>query len=172
MPEPYLGEIRMFAGSFAPKHWALCDGQLLQIGSHSALYSLLGTRYGGDGQGSFALPDLRGRLAIAQGKGPGLTNRKNGEKGGAESVTLTQSQLPSHSHSFNAITTKGTSSSPQGKVTAYGEGINFYGSGTQDVSMAPASLKNTGGSNAHTNLMPSLCVNFIISLTGIFPSPV
>lgn len=170
MSEPFVGEIRMFAGSFAPRGWALCDGQLLAVSQNDALFSLLGTIYGGDGRTTFGLPDMRGRLPLHQGTGTGLSTRRLGSKGGSENVTLTTNQIPSHTHNFNATTAAASSSAPQGKVLAKAAGIMPYLAIDQNAGMAATSLANTGGSLHHTNLMPSLCINFIIALVGIYPS--
>ena len=126
MSEPYVGEIRMFAGNFAPRGWAFCDGQLLAVSQNDALFSLLGTIYGGDGRTTFGLPDVRGRVPVHQGTGPGLSQRRLGSKGGSEDVTLTSNQLASHSHDFNANTALADSEMPTGRVVAQGDGVNFY----------------------------------------------
>ncbi len=170
MSEPFVGEIRMFAGNFAPRGWAFCDGQLLAVSQNDALFSLLGTVYGGDGRTTFGLPDLRGRLPIHPGTGPGLSPRRLGAKGGAEKVTLTTNQLASHSHDFNASKAIAEAQSPQGKVLATGLGVNYFNESGQDLSMASNMVANSGGSRSHTNLMPTLCINFIIALFGIYPS--
>ncbi len=170
MSEPFVGEIRMFAGNFAPRDWAFCDGQLLAISQNDALFSLLGTTYGGDGQTTFGLPDLRGRVPLHEGTGPGLSERQLGSKGGAETETLTVNELASHTHDFRASTAAATGAAPQGNVLAEGVGVNFYKSADQDEAMAPGAVATTGGSQPHSNLMPTLCVNFIIALFGIYPS--
>lgn len=170
MSEPFVGEIRMFAGNFAPRGWAFCDGQLLAVSQNDALFSLLGTIYGGDGRTTFGLPDLRGRIPLHAGTGPGLSPRRLGSKGGSERETLTVNQLASHSHDFNANRAAADEVSLQGRVTAMGVGVNLYANANQDVSMASNMIANTGGSQPHTNLMPTLCVNFIIALFGIYPS--
>ncbi|WP_415922250.1 phage tail protein [Tateyamaria sp. SN6-1] len=170
MSEPFVGEIRMFAGNFAPRGWAFCDGQLLAVSQNDALFSLLGTVYGGDGRTTFGLPEMRGRIPLHQGSGPGLTPRRLGSKGGEENVTLTTNQLPSHSHDFRGNTADATSLSPQGNVVAKGVGVNFYRDEGQSVNMASDMVVPAGGSRSHTNLMPTLCVNFIIALFGIYPS--
>ncbi|WP_346897707.1 tail fiber protein [uncultured Roseibium sp.] len=170
MSEPFVGEIRMFAGNFAPRGWAFCDGQLLAVSQNDALFSLLGTIYGGDGRTTFGLPDMRGRIPLHQGHGPGLSERRLGSKGGAETETLTVNQLASHSHSFNANSAPATTSDPMGAVLADVLGYNFYREDGQDTSLAPGAITNTGGSRPHTNLMPTLCVHFIIALFGIYPS--
>ena len=170
MSEPFVGEIRMFAGNFAPRGWAFCDGQLLAVSQNDALFSLFGTIYGGDGRTTFGLPDLRGRIPLHQGTGPGLSNRRLGSKGGSENVTLTTNQLASHTHDFNANTAPATGSAPQGKVLADPSPGQLFRSADQNVSLAATSIANTGGTQPHTNLMPTLCVNFIVALFGIYPS--
>ena len=170
MSEPFVGEIRMFAGNFAPRGWAFCDGQLLAVSQNDALFSLLGTIYGGDGRTTFALPDMRGRIPLHQGTGPGLSPRRIGARGGQETVTLTTNQLPSHSHDFNVNRNPGTSSAPQGKVVAAEAGFPVFRDVDQDVSFASTAITNTGGSRSHTNLMPTLCIHYIIALVGIYPS--
>ena len=171
MSEPFVGEIRMFAGNFAPRGWAFCDGQLLAVSQNDALFSLLGTIYGGDGRTTFGLPDLRGRIPLHQGQGPGLSQRRLGSKSGAENVTLTTNQLASHNHDWNANTAAATGTAPQGKVLADGQaGFRLYNPVNQDTDLASTTIANTGGSQPHTNLMPTLCINFIIALFGIYPS--
>jgi microcystin-dependent protein len=170
MSEPFVGEIRMFAGNFAPRGWAFCDGQLLAVSQNDALFSLYGTIYGGDGRTTFGLPDLRGRIPLHQGHGPGLSERRLGSKGGAEKVTLTTNQLASHSHSWNANTANGTGEAPAGKVLGNPQGMRFWEPANQDVDLASSTIANTGGSQPHTNLMPTLCVHFICALVGIYPS--
>jgi microcystin-dependent protein len=170
MSDPYIGEIRMFAGNYAPQDWAFCDGQLLPISQYDTLFALIGTTYGGDGQTTFALPDLRGRLPIHLGSGPGLSPRQLGEPGGAETVVLTSPQLPVHSHVLYASTSPAGSSSPAGNVTATVSGANIYGAGAPTVAMNAQSVAPSGGSAPHDNVMPYLCLSFIIALYGIFPS--
>ncbi len=170
MSEPFVGEIRMFAGNFAPRGWAFCDGQLLAVSQNDALFSLLGTIYGGDGRTTFGLPDLRGRIPLHQGTGPGLSPRRLGLKGGAEKETLTVNQLASHNHDFNANTAVATDVAPAGKVVAHGVGVNTFAAVAQDTNLASNTISNTGGSQPHTNLMPTLCVHFIVALVGIYPS--
>lgn len=171
MGQPYVGEIRMFAGNFAPAGWALCDGQLLPISENETLFNLIGTTYGGDGQETFALPDLRGRVPIHQGSGPGLTQRTLAEQLGAESATLTVAQIPAHGHALSASGALGTSADPAGQVPARSTNIDLYSGDPPDVNMAAAAIASAGGSQPHENLQPYLCVNFIISLFGIFPTP-
>jgi microcystin-dependent protein len=170
MAQPYVGEIRMFGGNFAPVGWAFCSGQLLPISENETLFQLIGTTYGGDGQDTFALPDLRGRLPIHQGSGPGLSSRILAETGGSETVTLTGNQIPLHNHLAVVSTSAATASSPQGNVIANGT-PNLYLRDVPSDSMNPNSLGISGGNQPHENLMPFLCVSFIISLFGIFPSP-
>lgn len=171
MSEPFVGEIRMFAGNFAPRGWAFCDGQLLAVSQNDALFSLYGTIYGGDGRTTFGLPDMRGRIPLHQGQGPGLSSRRIGSRGGSENETLTTNQLPSHSHTLNANARQDNMTNPQGNVLCdpNPEG-RLYDQVTQDASAATTSVGNTGGTRSHTNLMPTLCVNFIAALFGIYPS--
>lgn len=169
MSEPFVGEIRMFAGNFAPRGWAFCDGQLLAVSQNDALFSLLGTIYGGDGRTTFGLPDMRGRIPIHAGTGPGLAPRLLGAKGGAEKVTLTVNQLPSHSHTLRASTDIPADRSPTGMVTGQTT-TDIYIDDTPVVDMATDTITKVGGSQSHTNLMPYLCVHFIIALFGIYPS--
>ena len=171
MAQPYIGEIRMFGGNFAPLGWAFCDGQLLAIAQNDALFSLIGTTYGGDGQSTFALPDLRGRIPIHQGQGPLLTPRQIGETGGSETVTLTTAQLPTHTHRL-ASGSPASLGDPSGAAVANTGATAIYGTGPANVAMAPTASVSAGGSQPHNNVMPYQCVNFIISLFGIFPSQV
>ncbi|RMF80914.1 MAG: phage tail protein [Chloroflexi bacterium] len=170
MSEPFVGEIRMFAGNFAPRGWAFCDGQLLAVSQNDALFSLLGTIYGGDGRTTFGLPDMRGRIPVHAGNGPGLSPRRLGAKGGQEKVTLTVNQLPSHTHPLNATQGAATDTRPVGNAPAQSAGADIWSTRNVDVNMATQSITTVGGSQAHTNLMPFLCVNFIIALVGIYPS--
>lgn len=170
MGTPYIGEIRMFGGNFAPVGWAYCSGQLQPISENDALFTLIGTTYGGDGEETFALPDLCGRVPIHQGQGPGLTNRVIGEWAGVEQVTLTTNQIPNHTHAMLATTAVGTSLSPEGRVLAtapqharYVESADL--AQTMDVQM----LQPIGGSQPHDNLAPYLVITYIISLFGVFP---
>ena len=172
MSEPYVGEIRMFAGTFAPRGWALCDGQLLAVAENDALFSLLGTIYGGDGRTTFGLPDLRGRLPMHTGTGPGLSSRSMGQKRGSESVSVSTSQVPSHNHEMRASTTPGTQNIPTGGLLASSPGVRLYrpqpptGNNLATNTIGPSA----GGAQSHSNLMPFLCVNFIIALFGVYPS--
>lgn len=173
MSSPYVGEIRIFAGNFAPAGWAFCNGALLPISENDALFNLIGTTYGGDGQSTFALPDLRGRIPIHQGSGGGLSTRQMGETGGTESVTLTVQQIPAHTHTFLGSTDLAAQLSPAGAVIASPTGIDLYRpSATIDQVMASNAIAPDGGSQPHDNMQPFLCVSFIISLFGIFPSQV
>jgi len=170
MSEPFVGEIRMFAGNFAPRGWALCDGQLLAVSQNDALFSLLGTIYGGDGRTTFGLPDMRGRIPVHAGTGPGLSPRRLGAKFGAESVTLTVNQMPSHSHPLQVTTDNGPDANPAGNALAGSTLLEAYADETPVENMANSSVTHVGGSRSHTNLMPFLCINFIIALFGIYPS--
>jgi len=172
MVTPFIGEIRMFAGNFAPRGWALCNGQILPVSQNDALFSLFGTIYGGDGRTTFALPDLRGRVPIHWGNGPGLTSRRIGEKGGAERVTLTADQLPSHKHTLRGTTANATSRDPAGRLLAAGTSTAYGGSqsSADRVNMHSAATGNSGGSQPHDNVMPFQCINYIVALTGVFPS--
>ena len=174
--EPLLGEITMFAGNFAPRGWAQCDGQLLAISQNTSLFSLLGTTYGGDGRSTFALPDLRGRIPVHQGQSPGLTNRVLGEKGGVESVSLTEDQIPAHKHDFKAQAIDGFDDKPEGHVFARNvAGIplfNRIGTSSNLVQLHSESFSEAGESEPHTNMQPYQAVNFIIALVGIYPSRV
>lgn len=167
MSQPYVGEIRMFAGNFAPAGWMFCEGQLLPISEYETLFNLIGTTYGGDGQSTFALPDLRGRLPIHQGNGFTLA-----ETGGVETVTLTVSQIPAHSHPYLATTAAGTTNAPAGNVlgalSVAGSEVYIPAAGTNP--MAANAIGSTGGSQPHDNFQPYLCIDFIISLFGVFPS--
>lgn len=169
MSEPFVGEIRMFAGNFAPRGWAFCDGQLLAVSQNDALFSLLGTIYGGDGRTTFGLPDLRGRVPIHAGQGPGLNNRRLGARGGAENVTLTVNQLPGHSHTIQASADAATGPNPGGEVLAETSSDRSYRDAA-DTALSSNALSSVGGSRSHPNLMPYLCVHFIIALFGIYPS--
>ena len=167
MSEPFIAEIRIFAGNFAPRGWAFCNGQLLPISQNTALFSLIGTTYGGDGRTTTGLPDLEGRAPMHAGHGPGLTNRRLGEKVGAESVVLDEEQMPSHTHQLVGTEEDIDASSP---VDNYlGVGNDLY-STSDGATLAGSSLPNTGGSQAHNNMQPYLALNFIIALQGIYPS--
>lgn len=166
MAQPYVGEIRMFAGNFAPAGWMFCEGQLLPISENETLFQLIGTTYGGDGESTFALPDLRGRVPLHQGNGFILA-----ETGGAEQITLTVQQIAAHSHPLLATSATGTENSPTGNVLSNSPNISIYIEDPTTVNMSPSAISSVGGSQPHNNFQPYLCVNFIISLFGIFPSP-
>lgn len=171
MAQPYIGEIRMFGGNFAPAGWAFCDGQLMAIAENDALFALIGTTYGGDGQSTFALPDLRGRLPIHQGSGLGLPTYTLAEAAGSESVTLTTNQMPQHTHAFVADSSlTGLSPNPAGSIPAGSTTIDAYINDIADQTLAPQSVSAVGGSQSHDNMMPFVTLSFIISLYGIFPS--
>ncbi|MEJ5999579.1 phage tail protein [Paucibacter soli] len=171
MGQPYVGEIRMFAGNFAPAGWAFCNGSLLPISENEVLFQLIGTTYGGDGQQTFGLPDLRGRVPMHQGSGPGLgSTHVLGEVGGSETVTLTSAQMPMHSHALRAASASLASlGSPAGTVLAKTAG-NSYDTAAPSVAMAASALPVAGGSQPHENMAPFCAMNYIISLFGIFPS--
>jgi microcystin-dependent protein len=160
----------MFGGNFAPLGWALCNGQLLAIAQYDALFQLVGTTYGGDGVTTFALPDLRGRVPLHQGQGPGLSSRVMGEPLGSESVTITQAQLPAHSHAMAASSALADASPPGGKLPAKSTNIDLYSGDPPDANMAATSITSAGGNQPHDNVQPYQCVNFIIALEGIFPT--
>jgi len=162
---PYVGEIRMFAGNFAPAGWMLCQGQLLPISENEVLFQLIGTTYGGDGQNTFALPNLASRIPVHQGAGFTLA-----QTGGSESVTLTTQQIPAHSHVPLANAAPGSQSSPANGLWAAQSTLNPYSNVAPSVVMAPTATQNTGGSQPHDNMVPFLAINFIISLFGVFPS--
>lgn len=171
MSEPFIGEIRMFAGNFAPLGWAFCEGQLLLISENDALFQLIGTTYGGDGQTTFALPDLRGRIPIHMGQGAGLSNRSIGESSGTEAETLTVNQLPVHSHTFVGTSSTASATSPVGAVVASPTAIDLYRpTAVPGAGLAPNALAVQGGSQPHENMQPYLCVSFIIALEGIYPT--
>lgn len=166
--EGFIGEVKMFAGNFAPRGWAFCEGQLLSISQYQALFSILGTTYGGDGRTTFALPDLRGRVAIHPGTGPGLSPKNLGQQGGSETVTLNAGQLPNHSHQFKTTTDQANSVNPTNSILATpnsdiysNKAVNFY---MQNV------IGKTGGDQPHENMPPYTAINFIICIEGIFPS--
>lgn len=167
--EPFLGEIRMFAGNFAPRGWALCNGQLLPINQNQALFSLLGTMYGGDGKTTFALPNLQGRVPIHMGQGLNLTPRFQGEAGGEEEVILTISEIPQHNHQAIASNGEATELSPAGNVWATKSRTTLYNK-TGNVAMSNSAIGMAGGNQPHNNMPPYLTINFIIALQGIYPS--
>ena len=178
--EPFIGQIQMFGFNFAPRGWAFCDGQLLSIAQNTALFSLLGTTYGGDGRTTFALPDLRGRVPMHKGTGPGLSPRTIGQKGGLQNVTLNSTQIPAHDHvatsTANAVVTAGNSNDAINNFWAddAGTASGTYHTGpanaTMNVGAVQTTVANAGGGQSHSNEQPFLCVNFCIALTGIYPS--
>jgi microcystin-dependent protein len=165
MAQPYVGEVRMFAGNFAPAGWMFCEGQLLPISEYETLFNLIGTTYGGDGQSTFALPDLRGRIPIHFGNGFTLA-----ETGGVETVTLTVSQIPAHSHPLLATINAGDQGNVANNVVAQNTAVQLYIEDVPNVNTGAQAISSTGGSQPHDNFQPYLCVDFIISLFGIFPS--
>ena len=175
MPDPFLGEIRMFAGNFAPRDWALCDGQLLSIAQNTALFSILGTTYGGDGRTTFGVPDLRGRSPIHQGDGPGLSSVRLGEEGGAEEQTLTENQLPAHNHPLNGSTGASDQSTPTDGVPAVptdtpATTAQVYSTAMPDTLFAADTVGDTGSGDPVSVRSPYLAINYIIALQGQFPS--
>ena len=162
---PYVGEIRMVGFNFVPAGWASCDGQLLPISENETLFNLIGTTYGGDGQETFALPNLQSRVPIHQGNTFTLA-----ETGGAEEITLAMQQIPAHTHPWMASTDNGQESNPQGKVLGRTTAANIYQRSAANLSMAPVAVSPVGGSQPHSNLQPYTCIHFIISLFGVFPS--
>jgi microcystin-dependent protein len=165
MAQPYVGEIRMFGGNFAPAGWMFCEGQLLPISENETLFQLIGTTYGGDGQSTFALPDLRGRIPVHQGNGFILA-----ETGGAEEITLTVQQIPSHTHPYLVSTATAAQSAPAGAMPGNSASVDLYLEDVTALNLSPQAALATGGSQPHTNFQPYLCIDFIISLFGIFPS--
>lgn len=173
MADPFVAEIRIFPFNFPPKGWAFCDGQLLPISQNTALFSLLGTTYGGNGKSNFALPDLQGRAPMQPGQGPGLSLHDLGETGGSETVTLLESEMPAHAHGMNASSAAADEEGQKpatGAVPGAQQGSNaLYAAPTPAVQMAPESLAPAGGDAAHNNMMPYLTFNFCIALQGVFP---
>jgi microcystin-dependent protein len=168
--EPYLGEIRIFAGTYAIRGWAFCDGRLLSIAENEALFSLLGTTYGGDGVTTFALPDLRGRVPIHAGQAQGLSPYVLGQTGGSESVTLRAEQLPAHTHTFGAATRAADTATPGGNLLGNTGDVLLYHTPAGTPSMDPKTIQPTGGNQPHDNMAPFLAMNFIIALEGIYPT--
>lgn len=170
MSEPFVGEIRMFGFNFAPKGWAFCSGQILPIQQNTALFSLLGITYGGDGRSTFALPNLQGRAPLFWGQGPGLSDYSQGQTGGTTTVTLAANQMPAHNHPMSATTTNGSQLAPAGNIWAQDVGgANFYAP-TATSPMNATIVGQAGGGQAHDNMQPYLAVNFCIALQGIFPA--
>ena len=170
MADPFIGEVRMFSGNFAPLGFAFCDGQLMSIAQNTALFALIGTTYGGDGQQTFALPDLRSRIPIGMGQGPGMGNRNMGEVVGRETVTLLATQIPDHAHRQSASSSAALATAGPGGTPAPSATTSFYGNGAADTPLAATAVAAAGGSQPHNNMAPFLAVNFIIALEGIFPS--
>lgn len=170
MSNPFIGEIRMFGGSFAPAGWAMCAGQLMPISQNDALFTLIGTTYGGDGQETFGMPDLQGRVPIHAGQGPGISQTYQlGEEAGVETVTLTSQSTPIHNHAWLASTSVGTNPSAQGRVVAQSVSGDLYVEDVTDNNLNAQVLNMFGGSQPHENMMPFLVITFIISLFGVFP---
>ena len=174
--EPFVGQITVFPFNFAPVGWALCEGQLMPISQNTALFSLLGTFYGGDGRTTFALPDLRGRVPVGQGQVPGLSFHDIGEMEGGEAVTLLATQNPPHSHPFPAVAAQATTNAPNGALPAEGHGsgrgafpVNFYAPPQTAVPLASGQVASAGGGQPHNNLQPYLSLNWCIALQGVFP---
>jgi microcystin-dependent protein len=170
MATPFIAEIRIFGFNFAPRGWAFCQGQIQSISQNTALFSLLGTNYGGDGRTTFGLPDLRGRSPLSQGQGPGLTPRIVGERAGTENVTLLAGNLPAHTHTLAAVDAPANQASPGGNSPAQDAGGNRLYNSAANVSMGATSVAPAGGGQPHSNLQPSLVVNFCIALQGAFPA--
>jgi len=170
MADPFVAEIRIFPFNFAPKGWAFCDGQILPLSQNTALFSLLGTTYGGDGKSNFALPNMQGNAPMHPGQGPGLSLHDLGETGGSETVSLLESEIPAHSHAFMASNQPGEDASPIGEAFARSVGANLYNAsnaglgGMSDNALAPA-----GGDQPHNNMQPYLTLNFCIALQGVYP---
>ena len=171
MSEPFIAEIRIFAGNFAPRGWAFCNGQLLPISQNTALFSLIGTTYGGDGRSTTALPNLAGRIPMHPGRGPGLTSRRLGQRGGVEMVSLTEAQMPNHTHTVEALPNQALLKTPSNsRGIARSRFGSAYHSSSNLKAMADQAIPNTGGSQPHNNLQPFLVMNFIIALVGLYPS--
>jgi microcystin-dependent protein len=172
MAQPYVGEIRLFAGNFAPAGWMFCEGQQLPISENETLFQLIGTTFGGDGQSTFGLPDLQGRVPVHQGQGPGLSqNYTLGEAYGVESVTISAQSTPTHNHALLASTSAGTTANASGNVTAASPSVQLYTQDVPSVAFAQNVVGPVGGSQPHENLQPYISIYYIISLFGIFPSP-
>ncbi len=169
MADPFVAEIRIFPFNFAPRGWAWCDGQLLPLSQNTALFSLLGTTYGGNGKSNFALPDLQGRAPMHPGQGPGLSLHDLGETGGSDMVTLLQSEIPNHAHQVRASPLPGEVSAPGGNSIALSAGSNVYAVGNPNVMMNPVAVTPAGGDQPHNNLQPYLVTYFNIALQGVFP---
>jgi microcystin-dependent protein len=170
MANPFLAEIRIFPFNFPPRGWAFCDGQVMSISQNTALFSLLGTTYGGDGKSNFALPNMQGNAPMHPGQGPGLSLHDLGETGGSDTVTLLESEIPAHTHSLNASNSQGTDQSPLNEMFAGGVGgISLYAAPASITQLADVTLAPAGGDQPHNNMMPYLTLNFCIALQGVFP---
>jgi microcystin-dependent protein len=170
MADPFVAEIRIFPFNFAPKGWAFCDGQLLPLSQNTALFSLLGTTYGGDGKSNFALPDMQGNAPMHPGQGPGLSLHDLGETGGSETVSLLQSEIPAHSHGWNASNQDGNDQSPVNELMAGGVGgVSTYAAPSAIKPFNPSAITPAGGDQPHNNMQPYLTLNFCIALQGVFP---
>lgn len=170
MSEPFIAEVKIFAGNFAPRGWAFCNGQLLPIAQNTALFSLIGTTYGGDGRTTTALPDMQGRAAMHPGRGPGLTSRRLGERAGESEVTLTAAQMPQHTHVMMGNSAMASTGNPIGAQLADTDPLQNYGPSRDNETLAAQAVKNAGESQPHNNLQPFLGLNFIIALVGLYPS--
>jgi len=172
MSEPFIAEIRIFAGNFAPRGWAFCDGQLLPVSQNTALFSLIGTTYGGDGRSTTALPNLQGRAPMHPGRGPGLTDRRLGQRGGVEMVTLTEAQMPNHTHTARSVNTPIGQVQAPSNVRSYARSArgNAWTPADNLVDLSSQAVNDTGGSQSHNNMQPFLTMNFIIALVGLYPS--
>lgn len=171
MSEPFIAEIRIFAGNFAPRGWAFCNGQLLPISQNTALFSLIGTTYGGDGRTTTALPNLQGCAPMHPGRGPGLTERLLGQRGGTETETLSEAQMPQHTHNLMAINAPATTYAPgPANSLARSVGGNAFQSSASNTDLNADALESAGGGQPHNNMQPFLAMNFIIALTGLYPS--
>lgn len=171
MSDPFVAEIRIFSGNFPPKGWAFCNGQLLPISQNTALFSLLGTTYGGDGKTNFALPNLQGNMPMGQGNGPGLTPRSLGEVGGESTHTLTSAEMPSHSHAVQtSVAADSVQPSPTAMLARSSDNASLYHGPTNMVAMSPSAVQTNGSGWAHNNMPPVLALSFIIALQGIFPA--
>jgi microcystin-dependent protein len=169
MADPFIAEIRIFPFYFAPKGWAFCDGQLLPLSQNTALFSLLGTTYGGDGKSNFALPDMQGNVPMHPGQGPGLSLHDLGETGGSETVTLLESEIPMHSHGLIASASDGNNTKPAGQLFAQGAGVSIWGTNAPNAQFSPLAIAPAGGDQPHNNMQPYLTLNFCIALQGVYP---
>lgn len=169
MADPFVAEIRIFSFNFAPRGWAFCNGQILPLSQNTALFSLLGTTYGGNGMSNFALPDLQGNVPMHPGQGPGLSLHDLGETGGSETVTLLESEIPAHSHTLSVAGLNSQSTNPTNTVLGRGNPVKVYASGGSQVAMGTNSIAPSGGGSPHNNMMPYLTMSFCIALQGVFP---